>query len=226
MNIVSKLKARLARAKAAQSNGQAGISIGVIVLIVILLVALGVAASKFAGDSPSGDKQRNKLDAASLVQQSAQMRNGLTLLNSGTDISWTNVANKSGKMSVATASTDFTDSATIPVGPVGTDATTITWTFGSLAGVKPVVYAFTKDTVNLEVCRFTNSALIGGDGTPATASLSTLGSATAATLASGNAGSVVLTAAMQTALEGTLTSSSTACAEVDTGKYRIVSRLN
>lgn len=208
---------------------QRGMGIGAIILIVSLLVSIGIAASKFSGDTPGGDKQRVKLDSASLLQQSAQLRNGLALLSASTDISWTGAGNANGKLTVASASTAYSDSSTFPVGPTGTNNAPITWSLGSYANaatIRPAVYGWTSATVSAAVCTTINSALEGGVGTPAVIALTGLTSASAQTLSGSPTQAYTVTAALAGIFETALGSRSTVCIDSDGGYYRVLVRLN
>lgn len=208
---------------------QRGMGIGAIILIVSLLVSIGIAASKFSGDTPGGDKQRVKLDSASLIQQSAQFRNGLALLSASTDIVWTGVGNANGKLAVASASASYTDSSTFPVGPIGTNNAPVTWHLGSYANaahIRPTVYGWTSATVSAAVCTAINAALEGGVGTPAVIALTGLTSAGAQTLNGSPTQAYTVTASLAGIFETALGSRSTVCIDSDGGTYRVLVRLN
>ncbi len=231
MRILTKLNARLSRVLHKRAaNNQKGLGLGAIILIVILLVAIGMAASRFAGDSPNGDKQQVKLDSGALAQQVVQLRNGVTLLSSSADFAWSGVANKSGKLSLASATKDITESHTVPEGPMGTDSAAIKWAFGSQAGsgLKPIVYTWSTDNVSLDVCTAVNIGLGAGGagGTPAEVSLSDIATATAQTLVSGNADAFTVNTTLGTALTTALAGKTAGCVESDTAKYRVIGLIN
>lgn len=208
---------------------QRGMGIGAIILIVSLLVSIGIAASKFSGDTPGGDKQRVKLDSSSLIQQSAQLRNGLALLSSSTDIVWTGVGNANGKLSVASASASYTDSSTFPVGPIGTNSAPVSWNLGAYANaanIRPTVYGWTSSNVSAAVCAAINSGLLGGDGTPAVVALTGLTSASAQTLSGSLTQAYTVSAALAGIFETALGAQTTVCLNSDGGAYRVLVRLN
>lgn len=231
MRILNKLNARLSRVLAKRAaNSEKGLGLGAIILIVILLVAIGMAASRFGGDSPNGDKQQVKLDSGALAQQVVQLRNGVTLLNSSADFTWEGVANKGGKLSLASATKDITESHTVPEGPTGTDRAAIKWTFGSQAGsgLKPTVFVWSTPNLSLDVCKAINIGLGAGGagGTPAEVSLADIATATAQTLASGNTDAFTVNTTLGTALTTALGGKTASCVESDAAVYRVVGLIN
>lgn len=230
MRILKKLNARLSRVLAKRAaNGEKG-SLGILILVIILAAAIGMALFRGAGDNPNGDKQQVKLDSGVLAQQVVQLRNGVTLLSSSADFTWEGVANKSGKLSLASATKDITESHTVPEGPMGTDSAAVKWTFGSQAGtgMKPTVYTWSTANVSRDVCKAVNLGLGAGGagGTPAEVSLADIATATAQTLASGNTDAFTVNTTLGAALTTALAGKTAVCVESDTDKYRVVGLIN
>lgn len=208
---------------------QRGIGIGWLILVISLLMYVSQAFYKFSGDAPGDDKQRVKLDSASLIQQSARLRNGLALLSASTDIVWTGVGNVTGKLAVASASASYTDSSTFPVGPIGTNNAPVTWNLGSYANasnIRPTVYGWTSANVSAAVCTAINAGLEGGVGTPAVITLTGLTSVSAQTLNGSPTQAYTVTASLAGIFETALGSRSTVCIDSDGGTYRVLVRLN
>jgi Tfp pilus assembly protein PilX len=226
MNIVTKLSNRIAKAKA--NRGQKGISLVLVLVLIILLGYIAYTYVRMAGDSGSADNQKVRLDSATLTSQAAQLRERVAVLASESEIAWTGVANKAGKLSLANATTDFTADPTVPNGPSGTDAAVISWNFGASAGsgYTPTAYAWTDATVNSKVCTALNVGLVGGTGTPVVAALDGLSSAPAQALAAGNSKAFTVSSALATALTTALAGQRVACVEAETGVYRVIARLN
>lgn len=232
-NFKNKLAARLEQARSIKSPKQGG-WIGIILAVVALVVFVGLYFLKSSGETPNADKQKIKMDASTLVNQTSQLRNGLVMMAGNTDLAWTAVANKSGKLSLVNSTQDFTETAKVPKGPVGKDGQPVTWKFISVpqAGfVNPTVYALSSNNVSAEVCQAVNKQSTGVATLPAAEDTAVLDLvvAPAPVMPVGNTAAGLVGIPDLTALEAVLSEANTLCVmpsyDAGVAKYRILTKL-
>jgi hypothetical protein len=194
-------------------NKKAGLTIGTMAIVVALITS-SITLSQYMTDSESNKSTRTDVFMSetavdTLILQSAQIQSAVSLLDEKTNISWTDVASKSGKISLANSAVDYTSVFKLPstARPLTGSGSTLnfnkvthknlTWSSGSVWTTATNVITNTASTavftdnfawvseLDIRTCKAINNKL-GLAAQPSTATFTVAAATSQRTLAAGN----------------------------------------
>lgn len=231
MTFLNTLHARVARAQAADRHADpaSGI-IGMVMLIVGLVLALlYLFATTFSG-STDGNKQKNRIEASTLIQQAGSLRTTLATMSANSTITWTALGAdySTGSLALVNGSTSYKEGATLSQGPKGSNDAPVTWHFASFNDPvrgTPQVWAYTDATVTSAQCYALNDILRPGGATnPLSSAAMNSASGTTSEATDGYAYLQLASGQRLTALQGMLANE--ACYDTGGGNFMFVARMN